>query len=101
MALLPIVRRWPISFPAQCLRKRYAFQMSLSFCPFDVRFHTVSPAEETDIDYVVPSEKSFSGRTGSARENADLICFLASDNAAYINGQNIQIDGCRKIIQYE
>lgn len=59
---------------------------------------TVSPAEETDIDYVVPSEKSFSGRTGSARENADLICFLASDNAAYINGQNIQIDGCRKII---
>ena len=59
---------------------------------------TVSPARETDIDYVGPSEKSFSGRTGSARENADLICFLASDNAAYINGQNIQIDGCRKII---
>lgn len=57
---------------------------------------TVSPAEENDIDYVQPSEMSYIGRTGSTRENADLICFLSSDKAAYINGQNIQIDGCRK-----
>ncbi len=57
---------------------------------------TVSPADKEDIDYVEPNDVSFSGRTGSTRENADLICFLASDNAAYINGQNIQIDGCRK-----
>ncbi len=57
---------------------------------------TVSPAEENDIDYVQSSEKSYTGRTGSTRENADLICFLSSDKAAYINGQNIQIDGCRK-----
>ena len=39
---------------------------------------------------------SFMGRTGSDRENANLICFLASDEASYISGQNIQIDGCRK-----
>ena len=26
----------------------------------------------------------------------DLVCFLASDEASYIAGQNIQIDGCRK-----
>lgn len=57
---------------------------------------TVSPAEKPDIDYVEPNEVSYSGRTGSVRENADLIYFLASGNAAYINGQNIQIDGCRK-----
>ncbi len=57
---------------------------------------TVSPAEKPDIDYVEPNQMSYIGRTGSAKENADLICFLASDNAAYINGQNIQIDGCRK-----
>ena len=31
-----------------------------------------------------------------AQENANLICFLASENAGYISGQNIQIDGCRK-----
>ena len=39
---------------------------------------------------------SFIGRTGSAMENANLICFLAGDEASYIAGQNIQIDGCRK-----
>ncbi|MBQ8868638.1 MAG: SDR family oxidoreductase [Oscillospiraceae bacterium] len=59
---------------------------------------TVSPAEQDDIDYVEPNANSYSGRTGSTRENADLICFLASDSAAYISGQNVQIDGCRKKI---
>ena len=57
---------------------------------------SVSPADNPDIDYVESSELSFMGRTGSDRENADLICFLAGDKAAYISGQNIQIDGCRK-----
>lgn len=57
---------------------------------------SVSPAENSDIDYTQESELSFMGRTGSDRENANLICFLASDEASYISGQNIQIDGCRK-----
>lgn len=57
---------------------------------------SVSPSENSDIDYTVPSELAFMGRTGSDRENANLICFLASDEASYISGQNIQIDGCRK-----
>lgn len=59
---------------------------------------TVSPSQKPDIDHVQPSELSYVGRTGSDRENAELICFLASDAAAYISGQNIQIDGCRKKI---
>lgn len=59
---------------------------------------SVSPAAEADIDYHKPSELSYMGRTGTGRENADLICFLASEQAGYINGQNIQIDGCRKKI---
>ncbi len=59
---------------------------------------TVSPAEQDDIDFVEPNANSYSGRTGSTRENADLICFIASDKAGYISGQNIQIDGCRKKI---
>jgi 3-oxoacyl-[acyl-carrier protein] reductase len=41
---------------------------------------------------------TYSQRSGSPRENANLICFLASDDASYIIGQNIQIDGCRKMI---
>ena len=57
---------------------------------------SVSPSDNHDIDYSKESELSFMGRTGSDRENANLICFLASDEASYIAGQNIQIDGCRK-----
>lgn len=58
---------------------------------------SVSRSEKTkELDEVQPSELSFMGRTGSFRENASLICYLASEEASYISGQNIQIDGCRK-----
>ena len=57
---------------------------------------SVSPAEDPDIDYFKASQLSYMGRTGTDRENAELICFLASDAASYIAGENIQIDGCRK-----
>lgn len=57
---------------------------------------SVSPGENLDYDSFVPSPLPFIGRTGTDMENANLICFLASDEATYISGQNIQIDGCRK-----
>lgn len=57
---------------------------------------SVSPSDNPDIHYTQPSELAFMGRTGSDAENAALITFLASDEAAYISGQNIQIDGCRR-----
>lgn len=57
---------------------------------------SVSPSENKDVNYFEPSELSFMGRTGTDMENANLIFFLASDEASYISGQNIQIDGCRK-----
>ncbi|MBR2634789.1 MAG: SDR family oxidoreductase [Clostridia bacterium] len=57
---------------------------------------SVSNSQNEDIDFFSPSELSFMGRTGTDRENANLILFLASDEASYISGQNIQIDGCRK-----
>ena len=57
---------------------------------------SVSPSDNYNIDHTQESTLSFMGRTGSDRENANLICFLASDAASYISGQNIQIDGCRK-----
>lgn len=59
---------------------------------------TVSDSRDENIDAVFPNELSYMGRTGSDRENADLICFLAGKGAGYISGQNIQIDGCRKKI---
>ena len=57
---------------------------------------SVSPSENGDPNYSQPSELSFMGRTGTDRENASLICYIASEEAGYISGQNIQIDGCRK-----
>ena len=57
---------------------------------------SVSPSDNRAIDFCKPSELAHMGRTGTNRENADLICFLASSKAGYISGQNILIDGCRK-----
>lgn len=39
---------------------------------------------------------SFINRSGTFRECANLICFLCSDEASFIAGQNYIIDGCRK-----
>lgn len=57
---------------------------------------SVSPSSNPDINYTEPSNLAFMGRTGSDLENANLIYFLAGDEASYISAQNIQIDGCRK-----
>lgn len=57
---------------------------------------SVSPGDNLDYNSYVESPLPFMGRTGTDMENANLICFLASDEASYISGQNIQIDGCRK-----
>ena len=57
---------------------------------------SVSPGDNLDYNSYVDSPLPFMGRTGTDMENANLICFLASDEASYIAGENIQIDGCRK-----
>ena len=57
---------------------------------------TVSDSGDPDVNRSTPTELCYAGRTGTDAENAELICFLASEKAGYIVGQNIQIDGCRK-----
>ena len=59
---------------------------------------TVSPSQNPDVNYYQEAERAYMGRSGTDMENANLICFLASDESGYILGQNIQIDGCRKIV---
>ena len=68
-----------------------------------ITVNSVSPGTVTSSklnDYYLTKENdaNYMGRTGSDMENAELICFLASDQTSYISGQNIQIDGCRKRI---
>lgn len=46
----------------------------------------------------VEIDQCYMRRRGELQEYAYLICFLASDKAAYISGQDYQIDGCRKLI---
>ena len=46
-----------------------------------------------DVNSYQPSELSFMGRTGTDAENANLICFLASDEASYITGVVLSVDG--------
>lgn len=41
-------------------------------------------------------EYSFIGRAGTPEECANLVIFVASDEASYISGQNYLVDGCRK-----
>lgn len=59
---------------------------------------SVSPSGNEDYNSYVETPLCYMGRSGTAMENAKLICFLASDDATYISGENIQIDGCRKNI---
>ncbi len=59
---------------------------------------TVSPSQDPDMNSHIPNNASYLGRTGTDMENANLICYLAGDEAAYISGENIVIDGCRKIL---
>lgn len=39
---------------------------------------------------------SFAGRSGTNTECANVVSFLASDEASYVSGQNYLVDGCRK-----
>lgn len=75
--------------------------IACELAPFNIRVNAVAPGlVETDMGNEM-NEKSQEemiartslGRKGSPREIANLIAFLASDEASYITGQIIRIDG--------
>lgn len=49
----------------------------------------------------IAAENTPLGRAGSPREVADLIAFLASDEATYITGQTLVIDGGNAVQEYK
>lgn len=68
---------------------------------FDIRINTVIPGMmEGGVAKGIPDDMRNDfirhcsrGRAGNAEDVAELVCFLASDKASYINGQNITVDG--------
>ena len=77
--------------------------LALEFANHDIRVNavgpgaTVTPINRAWVDDPVKGEMVSShiplGRPATADEMAGVICFLASDDAAYITGQTIFVDG--------
>lgn len=61
---------------------------------YGVTVNSVSPGNIGDGEN--DNGLSYAGRIGSYAECAELICFLASDNASWCSGQDYRADGCRK-----
>ena len=61
---------------------------------YGVTVNSVSPGNIGDGDK--DNGLSYAGRVGSYAECAELICFVASDNASWCSGQDYRADGCRK-----
>ena len=61
---------------------------------YGVTVNSVSPGNIGDGEY--DNGLSYAGRIGSYAECAELICFVASDNASWCSGQDYRADGCRK-----
>jgi NAD(P)-dependent dehydrogenase (short-subunit alcohol dehydrogenase family) len=68
---------------------------------FNIRVNSVVPGLlEDGVARVVPEdgredyiEHCAVSRLGTGREVAEVVCFIASDRASYVNGQNIVVDG--------
>lgn len=62
-----------------------------------VLVNTVSPGNIGE-GYHSPSRLAYMDRNGQPSEVAELICFVASDRASYLAGEDFVVDGCRKKI---
>lgn len=61
-----------------------------------ITVNCVSPGSAAPEGADVMKEFSFIGRAGTYDEMANVILFVASDEASYVSGQNYLVDGCRK-----
>jgi 3-oxoacyl-[acyl-carrier protein] reductase len=79
----------------------FTFALASELKRFGIRVNSVVPGLlDGGVGQGVPEtlRKDFiahcaAGRAGKASEVAEVICFLASERANYINGQNIAVDG--------
>ena len=61
-----------------------------------ITVNCVSPGSVAAEKSTAMKDFSFIGRSGSYDEIANVIMFVASEEASYVSGQNYLVDGCRK-----
>ena len=76
--------------------KSFTIALAKEVAEFNVRVNCVSPGNiEPDNRY---PEMSYMNRSGSYKECAEVVWFLASDKASFVTGCNYTVDGGRKKI---
>src|SRR6185437_9864198 len=74
----------------------------LQFTPWNIRVNSIHPGQISDTGFFQSGGEAFAqaartaipmGRQGTPQECADLVLFLASDEASFISGSEIAIDG--------
>jgi NAD(P)-dependent dehydrogenase (short-subunit alcohol dehydrogenase family) len=78
-------------------------QMAIEWGPWGIRVNAVAPgmilagmSEQVFADPVIREARESKvplGRLGAAEDIAAMVAFLASDQASYVTGQNILVDG--------
>lgn len=70
-------------------------QMALDFGPDRIRVNTVTPGDIKPTEHRQPRDPDFvpAGGTGVPQDIANAICFLVSDQASFITGSELIIDG--------
>jgi NAD(P)-dependent dehydrogenase (short-subunit alcohol dehydrogenase family) len=71
--------------------------MAIDLAPYHIRVNTVAPGpiQSRDPEDVEPrpTNTTLMGRWGLTREVASVVAFLASDEASYITGESLLVDG--------
>jgi 3alpha(or 20beta)-hydroxysteroid dehydrogenase len=74
----------------------------LEFAPWNIRVNSMHPGQIADTGFYRTGGEAFAHaarlgmplhRQGTPKECADLVLFLASDEASFISGAEIAIDG--------
>ncbi len=69
--------------------------LAKEMAPYNVLVTSMSPGNVGNGE-MKENDLAYMGRECSYNEQAEMICFLASDNASYCSGQDFQVDGCRR-----